>query len=62
MQIERFRESPTGRLVPITVEEAGHEVNHFAFVPSTLPSALNLGPKTWGAAIDAAHHLAVWMR
>ena len=57
MQIERFRESPTGRLVPITVEEAGHEVNHFAFVPSPLPSDLHLGPKTWGAAIDAAHHL-----
>lgn len=57
MQIERFRKSSTGRLVPITVEEGGQEVHHFAFVPNTLPSDLNLGPKTWGAAIDAAHHL-----
>lgn len=57
MQIDRFRQSPTGRVVPITVEEAGHEVHHFAFVPSPLPDELDLAPKTWGAAIDAAHHL-----
>ena len=57
MQIDRFRQSPTGRLVPITVEEAGHEVHHFAFMPSPLPVDLDLTPKTWGAAIDAAHHL-----
>ena len=57
MQIDRFQQSPTGRLVPITVEEAGDEVDHFAFVPSPLPVDLDLTPKTWGAAIDAAHHL-----
>lgn len=57
MQVDRFRRSPTGRLVPITVEEGGRPLDHFAFVPNPLPPDLTLSPKTWGAAIDAGHHL-----
>ncbi len=57
MDIEIFRNSPTGRLVPITVDEGGSTVEHAAFVPDPLPADLELSPKTWGAAIDAAHHL-----
>jgi Fic family protein len=57
VQIERFRNSPTGRLAQITVDEGGHQVDHFAFVPNPLPLELELSAKTWGAAIDAAHHL-----
>lgn len=57
MQIERFRDSPTGHLVPITVEEGGRTVEHFAFAPAPLPTVLDLEPRTWSAAVDAAHHL-----
>jgi len=57
VEIDKFRESPTGSLVPITVEEGGREVHHFAFAPNPLPEDLQLGAATWGAAIDAGHHL-----
>lgn len=57
MQIERFQDSPTGQLVPISVEEGGRAVKHFAFAPAALPAVLELEPRTWSAAVDAAHHL-----
>jgi Fic family protein len=57
VQIERFRESPTGALVPIAVEEGGRTVEHFAFAPAPLPPVFELAPRTWSAAVDAAHHL-----
>jgi Fic family protein len=57
VDIDRFRESPTGRLTPITVEEGGRPVDHHAFVPNPLPDDLTLSTATWSAAISAGHHL-----
>lgn len=57
MDVKRFRKSTAGILVPIVVTEAGHEVNHWAFVPHPLPAEVDLRPATWNAAIDAGHHL-----
>lgn len=57
MQIDRFKASPTGELVPITVQERGGQVNYWAFVPDDLPNDLALNAATWGAAINASHHL-----
>ena len=57
MQIERFEGSSTGRLVAITAKEGGRQIDHFAFVPDPLPPVLDLEPRTWSAAVDAAHHL-----
>lgn len=57
MQVERFENSPTGRLIPIDVEEGGRRVRHVAFAPDPLPSVLNLEARTWAAVADAAHHL-----
>jgi Fic family protein len=57
MQIERFEASPTGRLVPVTVDEGGRTVDHFAFLPNPLPETFDLSAQTWGTAIDAGHHL-----
>ncbi|WP_020378384.1 Fic family protein [Candidatus Microthrix parvicella] len=57
MQVKRFENSPTGKLVPIDVEEGGRRVQHVAFVPAPLPAALDLEARTWSAAVNAAHHL-----
>ncbi len=57
MQIAQFNDSSTGKLVPITVEEGGRQVAHYAFAPDPLPELLDLEPRTWSAAVDAAHHL-----
>jgi Fic family protein len=57
MQVERFEASPVGRLVPITVEEGGRQVDHVAFVPDPLPGELDLPAAVWAAAIDAGHRL-----
>lgn len=57
MQIDDFRGSATGELVPIAVDEGGRRVEHFAFVPNQLPDTFNLAPRTWSAAADAAHRL-----
>lgn len=46
-----------GRLVPITVTEAGKLVAHFAFVPAPLPQRLELSQRAWAVVVDAAHHL-----
>jgi len=57
VQIDRFKDSPTGRLVELSVEEGGRTVDHFAFVPNPLPAEFDLSAKTWSAAIDAGHNL-----
>ena len=56
MQVDRFKDSPTGRLVPISVEEGGRTVEHVAFVPNPLPAEFDLSSKTWSTAIDAGHN------
>ncbi len=42
MDIESFQDPPTGQLVPITLEEGGASIDHFAFVPDPLPDELTL--------------------
>lgn len=48
MDIERFKNSPVGRLVAIKGEDAlGRPYDHFAFVPSPLPERIKLSDDTW---------------
>lgn len=55
MDLKRFGSGATGRLVPISVEEGGRQVDHAAFVPDPLPSTLELSARTWSDVANAAH-------
>jgi Fic family protein len=57
MQLDRFGSDATGRLVPISVDEAGRQVDHVAFVPDPLPQTFDLAARTWSGVADAAHLL-----
>ena len=57
MEIDKFENSPTGSLVPISVEEHDQQVNHVAFLPHELEPLIDLRPDTWGKAIRAAEML-----
>jgi Fic family protein len=57
VDLAKFENSPVGQLVPIEVDEAGQQVEHFAFMPTPLPREIGLSQATWAAAIDAGHHL-----
>ena len=57
MERKRFGPEATGRLVPISVDEAGRQVDHVAFVPDPLPSTLELAARTWSDVANAAHLL-----
>lgn len=46
MDVERFKDSPIGRLVEVTVSDAGRDYHHFAYVPEPLPSKIDLSPNT----------------
>ena len=46
MDIERFQDSPIGRLVKVSVTDRGRDYEHFAYVPDPLPPALALSPPT----------------
>ncbi len=48
MQIDRFKDSPVGHLVPIQGHDArlGRDYRHFAFVPDPLPAAVDLTQRT----------------
>lgn len=56
--MERFRDSPVGRLVPIEAEQGGATVSGLAFVPAPLPDTLSLSALTHIAVADAAAELA----
>lgn len=58
MDIERFRSSPIGEVVPIEVVEGDRAWNHYAFVPKPLPTTLELQPETWVAVTEASAALA----
>jgi Fic family protein len=47
MDLNRFRNSPVGTLVPIEVIEGDRVWRHEAFVPRPLPRELSLGQETW---------------
>ena len=54
--MDRYRNSPVGRLVPIEVDDARHDekLRHWAFVPAPLPATFDLTDATWGEVTDAA--------
>jgi Fic family protein len=58
MDLKRFKNSPVGHLVPITVVEGETIWQHEAFVPKPLPRTLDLSQETWSAVISAASALA----
>ena len=57
MDVERFRNSPVGRLVPITAIEGDHTYAHEAFVPNPLPNELHLSQETWALVTEATEAL-----
>ena len=57
MDVERFRDSPLGKLVPISVEQHGRKIDHYAFQPDPLPNEIALAPSTYAAIEDAAMEL-----
>ena len=58
MDLERFRKSPAGRLVPIRVAEGDRVWEHEAYVPNPLPRELDLSQDTWSVVTDATAALA----
>ena len=54
MDIERFKSSPAGDLVPITGKDAlGRRYEHFAYVPKPLPKHIELSNRTWSTVAEA---------
>jgi len=53
MDVERFRNSPVGTIVPIQVVDGEQIWEHFAFVPNPLPREIELKPSTWLAVTEA---------
>lgn len=55
MQVDRFRESKAGTLVPIDGFDArfSEHYQHWAFVPHPLPDEVILEPRTWVIASEA---------
>lgn len=59
MDIEAISDSPVGDVVAITGMDArtGAHFDHFAFVPSPLPDAVELSTETWNMAAEAMEAL-----
>lgn len=58
MDIEKFKNSPLGELVPIRGEDAfGRSFDHFAFNPHPLPAKISLSDSTWRLLTDAVLEL-----
>lgn len=57
MDIELFKDSPVGALVPISGTHEGKQFEHFAFIPNGLPASIELSPTTWSVLTDAMHAL-----
>jgi Fic family protein len=59
VDIERFKESPVGSLIPIvgTDGRTGDEYRHVAFVPDPLPETLTLSSQTWNTVSKANYAL-----
>ncbi len=56
MEVERFRNSPVGIVVPISGSDArfGETYEHWAFVPDALPDEVELSPAARDAVTEAA--------
>lgn len=57
MDVDRFRESPIGSVTPITVEQYGRQISHYAFQPDPLPAEILLSPETYSTIERAAMEL-----
>jgi Fic family protein len=57
VNLDRFRASPVGRLVPIVVTEGSMRWEHEAFVPDPLPTSLDLSRSTWLRVLSATSAL-----
>lgn len=51
--MERFSNSPLGDVIPVSVEQHGRTIDHYAFQPHPLPSVIELAPETY-TTIEAA--------
>jgi Fic family protein len=58
MDVERFRNSPVGQIVPIEVIDSARIWKHHAFVPSPLPDELTLDQSTWKLVAEATGALS----
>jgi Fic family protein len=58
MDLDRFRHSPVGRLVPTRVVDGETVYNHEAFVPASLPDAVQLEDSTWAKVAAATGAVA----
>ncbi len=56
MEVERFRNSPVGVVVPISGTDTrfGETYEHWAFVPHALPAEVELSPAARDAVTEAA--------
>jgi hypothetical protein len=61
VQVEAFRDSPVGELVPIsgTDPRTGHTFRHYAYVPHVLPLRVELRPGTYKIISEADRALGV---
>ena len=57
MDVERFRSSPIGSVTPITVEQYGRQISHYAFQPDPLPAEILLSAETYSTIESAAMEL-----
>jgi cell filamentation protein, protein adenylyltransferase len=57
MDVDRFRDSPIGTVVPISVEQYGRRISHYAFQPDPLPASIPLQPATYATIESAAMEL-----
>lgn len=59
MDIERFRDSPVGTLLPITIVDprTDERFDHHAFVPRPLPGSFEFSSATWSAVAEAERAL-----
>jgi Fic family protein len=58
VDLDRFRGSPIGRLVPIVVEEGDRRWEHEAYVPAGLPDSVQLSQDTWALVAAASGAVA----
>lgn len=59
MDVDAFRRSPVGHLVPISGYDTylGRHYSHYAFVPAPLPTTINLAPRTCKLVSEADREL-----
>jgi Fic family protein len=57
VEVDKFTDSPVGRLVPIVLPLRGKSYDHFAFVPHPLPNEIPLSDHTYMAVSRADQEL-----